>query len=349
MHYTLGLDTSGNDTVAGVVIDGVQIASDVNTSRLRRLPPTDSQFQESRHDPLQYISHVIDQALSDAGIRPEQLNAIAVTQGPGLGSSLDCGVNAAKALSLMYDKPLIGVHHTEAHIYACRLVQPFREISFPALVVLISSGATTLLKMTDYGSYELFAETTDDTIGETIEKIGRVLGFQYPAGPQIEESAARGNGIAYNFLRHLRLQDDTLSFNGIKAAVLNEITVPTLGEAGRVSHPGGKRQLRSDISIHDVAASLQTSLTDVLLRQLKKALQQNPVKEVLVVGGVAANHYLRQQINRELKVPVRYPPLHLCMNNGPMVAAVGYARLQRGQASPLEIEPVSLWPINQPL
>jgi N6-L-threonylcarbamoyladenine synthase len=246
---------------------------------------------------------------------------------------------------LRYDKQLVGIHHLEAHIYACKLVQPFRELNFPALAVVISSGATTFLRMTDYGAYELIAETTDDTIGETIEKVGRVLGFRYPAGPQIEESAARGNGIAYNFLRHLRQQENTLSFNGIKAAVLSEVTVAPVGTTVRVSHPGGKRQLRSDISIHDVAASLQSSLVEVLLRQLKAILEQNKVNEVLVVGGVAANHYLRQQINREIKLPVRYPPLHLCMNNGAMVAIAGYDRLQRRQVTSLDIEPLPLWPI----
>ncbi len=346
MHYTLGIDTSGNDTVAGVVIDGIQIASEVNTSRLKRLPPTDSQFQESRHDPLQYISYVVDQALADAGISPDQISAVAVTQGPGLGSSLDIGLNYAKALSLIHNKPLIGVHHTEAHIYACKLVQPFRELHFPALAVIISSATTTFLKMTDYNRYKVIAETTDDTIGETIEKIGRVLGFQYPAGPKIEESAVRGNGIAYNFLRQLRLQNDVLSFNGIKAAVLNEITVAPVGTAGRISHPGGKRQLKSDISIHDTAASLQTSLVDILIRRLKEALHQSEAQEVLVVGGVAANHYLRQQINREVKVPVRYPPLNLCMNNGAMVAAAGYVRLQSGDAHLMNVEAKPLWPIS---
>lgn len=346
MHYTLGIDTSGNDTVAGVVIDGVQIASEVNTSRLKRLPPTDSQFQESRHDPLQYITYVADQAISDAGISPAQLSAIAVTQGPGLGTSLDIGLNYAKAISLIHNKPMVSVHHAEAHIYACKLVQPFREIQFPALAVIISSATTSFLKMTDYNQYEVIAETADDTIGETIEKIGRVLGFRYPAGPKIEESAARGNGIAYSFLRQIRQQNDVLSFNGIKAAVLNEITVAPVGATGRMSHPGGKRQLKSDISIHDIAASLQTSLVDVLLRQLKVALRQSEANEVLVVGGVAANHYLRQQINRELKVPVRYPPLHLCMNNGAMVAAAGYARLQSGESTMQNIESRSLWPIT---
>jgi N6-L-threonylcarbamoyladenine synthase len=346
MHYTLGIDTSGNDTVAGVVIDGFQIASEVNTSRLKHLPPVDSQFQELRHDPIQYLSLVVDQALGDAGIRPEQLNAVAVTQGPGLSGSLDAGLNFAKAISLLHDKPLVGVHHLEAHIYACRLVQPFKEIVFPALAIVVSGAATSFVRMLDYGSYETLAETTDDTFGEVMEKLGRVLGFRYPAGPSIEESAARGNGIAYNFLRQLRQQEHSLSFNGIKAAALQEITVPTIGDANRVNHPGGKRQLRSDISIHDVAASLQSSLVEVLLRQVKVILQQGQFHEILVVGGVAANHYLRQQVNRELQLPVRYPPLHLCMNNGAMVAAAGYARLRQEQSPALDLEARPLWPIS---
>jgi len=349
MHYTLGIDTSSGDTLAGVVIDGKTIASDINTARLKNLSKTKpNQFQEFSHDHLAHIGAVVEQAVLDAGISYDQLDAICVTRGPGLGSTLEVGMNFAKGLALGIDKPLIGVHHLEGHIYSLRLAQPFREIAFPALVLVASGAATEFILMGDYGQYEHIGGTMDDTAGETIEKIGKVLGFAYPAGPLLEQAANVGNAAAFNFPRTARGDDPTISFNGLKLAVLSEITVSSTysgGSPSRKQAAGVKRQLRTDVSINDVSASLQLALCEILAKRTVQTAQKLGVREILVVGGVAANQQLRQTMNKQSSLPLRFPPLHLCANNGAMIAAVGHVYLETGQHDTLEIGPLTLWPL----
>lgn len=348
MRYTLGIDTSSSDTLAGVVIDGKTIASDINTSRLKHPAKTKvSEFQDLSHDHLSYIGLVVEQAVLDAGITYDQLDAVCVTRGPGLASALETGLNFAKGLALGIGKPLIGVHHLEGHIYSPRLAQPFKDIEFPALVLIASGGATEFILMRGYGQYESIGGTVDDTVGETIEKIGKVLGFNYPAGPLMEQAAHVGNAVAYNFPRTVRGDEPQLSFNGLKLAVLSEITVASTGAAPKKPAAGAKRQLRADVSVNDVSASLQTAICELLSKRTAQIAQKTAVKEVLVVGGVAANQQLRQILTKQSPVPVRFPPIHLCTNNGVMIAAAGYAYLENGQSDSLDIGALTLWPLAE--
>lgn len=348
MRYILGIDTSGSDTLAGVVIDGKTIASDINTTRLKKRPKARPvQFQEFNHDQLAYIHSVVEQAVLDAGISYDQLDAIAVTAGPGLSSALEVGINFAKGLALSTEKPLIGVNHNEGHIYALRLAQPFREIEFPALALIVSGTATEILLMTDYGAYQRLGGTVDDTAGETIEKIGKILGFAYPAGPLIEQSANLGNGAAYAFSRSTRGESVDLSFNAIKLAVLNEITVAsTAPNAGRSAGANPKRQLKADVSVNDVAASFQTAMFELLSKRISQMAQKNNVREILIVGGVAANQQLRQIVTKQTSLPVRFPPLHLCVNNGAMIAAAGFDYLEARQTADISLSAQPLWPLE---
>jgi N6-L-threonylcarbamoyladenine synthase len=346
MRYTLGIDTSSGDTLAGVVIDGKTVASDVNTLRLSDIPARKmSEFQDIHHDHLGHISAVVEQAVLDAGITYDRLDAICVTRGPGLGSALEVGINFAKGLALSTGKPLIGIHHLEGHIYALRLAQPFREIDFPALTLIVSGADTEYVLMSDYGQYEHLGGTVDDTVGETIEKIGKVLGFAYPAGPLIEQAAHLGNAAAYNFPRSVRGDEASLSFNQLKLAVLNEITVAPAGTPARKPATGIKRQLRSDISVNDAAASLQNAICEVLTKKTVQLAAKTGAREILVVGGVAANQHLRQTLSKASNLPVRFPPLHLCVNNGAMIAAAGFAYLEAGITAPFDLDALTLWPL----
>jgi N6-L-threonylcarbamoyladenine synthase len=349
MRYILGIDTSSGDTLAGVVIDGKTIASDVNTSRLKKPIKTKaSDFQDFSHDHLASIGLVVEQAVLDAGITYDQLDAVCVTRGPGLASSLETGMNFAKGLALGINKPLIGVHHLEGHIYSIRLAQPFREIEFPALVLIASGAATELVLMRGYGQYEHVGGTLDDTAGETIEKIGKVLNFTYPAGPLMEQAAHMGNAAAYNFPRTVRGDEPTFSFNALKLAVLNEITVGTTG-ANQTRKPsaGAKRQLRADLSVNDVSASLQTAICELLSKRTLQIAQNLGVKEIVVVGGVAANQQLRQMMTKPSSIPVRFPPVHLCANNGAMIAAAGHDHFEAGKIDPFDMGVFTLWPLAE--
>jgi len=347
MRYVLGIDTSSGDTLAGVVIDGKTIAADMNTVRLKHSPKSKSdQFHDFSHDHLAYIGAVVEQTVLDAGISYDQLDAIAVTRGPGLGSALETGLNFAKGLALGMGKPLIAVHHLEGHIYSLRLAQPFKEIEFPALVLIASGGATEIVLMRGYGHYEHVGGTVDDTAGETIEKTGKVLGFAYPAGPLMEQAAQNGNATAYHFPRTVRGDEPTISFNGLKLAVLSEITVASTisgSTPSRKPAAGVKRQLRADVSVNDVSASLQTAICEILTKRTVQTAQKLGVREILVVGGVAANQQLRQTMSKGSSLPVRFPPVHLSANNGAMIAAVGYAYLEAGKQDSFDIGTETLW------
>jgi N6-L-threonylcarbamoyladenine synthase len=325
------------------------IASDMNTSRLKNsAKKKPDQFHDFSHDHLAYISSVVEQAVLDAGISYDQLDAIAVTRGPGLGSALEAGINFAKGLALGMNKPLIGIHHLEGHIYSLRLAQPFKEIEFPALILIASGAATELILMRGYGEYDHIGGTVDDTAGETIEKTGKVLGFAFPAGPLMEQAAYNGNATAYNFPRAVRGDEPSISFNGLKLAVLSEITVAstnTSGTASRKPAAGVKRQLRADVSVNDVSASLQAAICDILTKRTVQTAQKLGVREILVVGGVAANQQLRQTLTKQSSLPVRFPPAHLCINNGAMIAAAGFAHLESGKSDSFDIGAITLWPL----
>lgn len=349
MRYVLGIDTSSGDTLAGVVIDGKMIASDMNTARLKTAAKKKSdQFHDFSHDHLAFIGAVVEQAVLDAGITYDQLDAVAVTRGPGLGSALESGINFAKGLALGINKPLIGIHHLEGHIYSLRMAQPFKEIEFPALVLVASGAATELILMRGYGQYDHIGGTVDDTAGETIEKTGKVLGFAYPAGPLMEQAAYNGNATAYNFPRTVRGDEPNISFNGLKLAVLSEITVASTNSSNTTARKpaaGVKRQLRADVSVNDVSASLQAAICEILTKRTIQTAQKLGVREILVVGGVASNQQLRQILSKQSTLPVRFPPVHLCVNNGAMIAAAGYAYLEAGKSDSFDIEAITLWPL----
>ncbi|GAB4074113.1 tRNA (adenosine(37)-N6)-threonylcarbamoyltransferase complex transferase subunit TsaD [Barrientosiimonas marina] len=318
--YILGIETSCDETAAAIVKNGREIVSNAVASQIDSHKRFGGVVPEiaSRHH-VEQITLVLEEAFNEAGMTWEQIDAIAVTEGPGLVGALLVGVNAAKALAFAKQKPLIGVHHIAGHIYANRFEQ---EFAFPLLALIVSGGHTELVLMHEHGSYELIGETRDDAAGEAYDKVARMLNLPYPGGPQIDRLAAEGC-VSIDFPRAW-LKDGSLdfSFSGVKSSVINTIHNAT--------------QRGETLKHADIAASFQASVVDVLTTKTWKAAQAYNVKQVLVAGGVSANQGLRQSLQNQFSnsgIPLLIPPLKLCTDNAAMIAAAGFVNYQQGKRS----------------
>ncbi len=351
MTILLGIETSCDETAAAVVQDGRVVLSNVIASQIDLHAQYGGVFPEvASRAHAEAIGVVVEQAMREANTRYDQLTAIAVTRGPGLVGSLMVGVNFAKGLSLATEKPLLPINHLEGHVYSLCLVQPYHEPSFPILVLIVSGGHTELLLMEAHGSYQRLGGTLDDAAGEAFDKVGRMLNLPYPGGPNIERVAKAGNAAAYNFPR-VKLSDDSLdfSFSGLKTAVMREVTVQinSKHEAQQEKGARNKLQLRKDISVADAAASFQCALVETLVHKTVRAAKLHNVNEIWMAGGVSANTLLRDKMRSLSELPVRYPPLTLCTDNGAMIAAAAHYRLQAGMQGSLDFDVVPMWNLSK--
>lgn len=349
MTHILGIESSCDETAAAVVIDGKTIASNVVASQIDLHAEYGGVFPEvASRAHVEAIGTVVDSAMHDAGIDYDKLDAIAVTRGPGLVGSLLVGVNFAKGLALATGKPLLGINHLEGHVYSLWLTQPFKEADFPVLVLIVSGGHTELLLMTAHGKYQRLGGTIDDAAGEAFDKVGRILDLPFPGGPHIEQSALVGNPTAFNFPRAKRDQTLDFSFSGLKTAVMREVTVQPSGEARSRRKRGDEKraQLRSDVSVNDAAASFQLAVVEILVEKTARAAKEHGAKEILLAGGVSANQLLRQMMKKETDLPVRYPPLNLCTDNGAMIAAAAHYRMQNGLQGELDMDVFPMWALT---
>jgi N6-L-threonylcarbamoyladenine synthase len=347
MTTILGIESSCDETAAAVVVDGQTILSNVIATQIDLHARYGGVFPElASRAHVEAISAVVDQAIADAGVPFDKLDAIAVTRGPGLVGSLLVGVNYAKGLALATGKPLLGINHLEGHVYSLWLSEPRREIRFPVLVLIVSGGHTELLLMTDHGQYARLGGTLDDAAGEAFDKVGRMLGLPFPGGPNIERAAQMGNATAYKFPRSKRDDSYDFSFSGLKTAVMREVTVPQSTEGGKKRGPEKNPKVRSDVSVNDVAASFQDALVSALVDKTVRAAEEYKVSEIFLAGGVSANSALRQRLRAESSLPVRYPPLNLCTDNGAMIAAAGYFRYEAGLRSDLDLDVQPMWPLT---
>lgn len=349
MTHILGIESSCDETAAAVVVDGKMMLSNVIASQIDIHAAFGGVYPElASRAHVEAIGSVVEQAMQEAGITYDQLDAIAVTRGPGLVGSLLVGVNYAKGLALMSGKPLLGINHLEGHVYSLWLTQPFKPVVFPVLVMIVSGGHTELLLMKDHGVYEHLGGTIDDAAGEAFDKVGRLLDLPFPGGPHIEQAAQMGNGAAYDFPRAKRDETYDFSFSGIKTAVMREVTVqPSANSRNKRQRGDEKRaQLRSDVSVNDVAASFQHAVTDILVEKAARAAEAFGVTEIFIAGGVSANQMLRAKMRRQTNLPVRYPPLSLCTDNAAMIAAAAHYRYQNGLRSALDFDVLPMWPLN---
>jgi len=308
-----------------VVSEGRRILSNVVASQVEIHARYGGVFPElASRQHIRDILPVIEEALSQAKMELGQLDGIAVTIGPGLAGSLVVGVNAAKGLALALNLPLIGINHLEAHIYT--IWTQGAEVEFPLLCLIASGGHTNLVLMTDHGQYEPLGQTLDDAAGEAFDKVARLLGLGYPGGPAIQEKAKEGDPKAFDLPRAWLPGTYNFSFSGLKTAVL--YLVRRLEEEGK------------ELPLADLAASFQAAVVDVLVEKTRLAAQEHGVKQVLLVGGVAANTLLRQEMRERVEVPVLYPPPELCTDNAVGVASAGWFRLEVGERSGLDLDVV---------
>ncbi|USK75327.1 tRNA (adenosine(37)-N6)-threonylcarbamoyltransferase complex transferase subunit TsaD [Peribacillus frigoritolerans] len=319
----LGIETSCDETAAAVIKNGTEILSNVVASQIESHKRFGGVVPEiaSRHH-VEQITIVLEEALLQAGVTYEDLDAIAVTEGPGLVGALLIGVNAAKAVAFAHGIPIVGTHHIAGHIYANRLIQ---EIEYPALSLVVSGGHTELVLLEEPGSFKVIGETRDDAAGEAYDKVARTLGLPYPGGPHIDRLAHEGSP-SLKLPRAWLDGSYDFSFSGLKSAVIN-----TLHNA---------EQRGEKIEPKDLAASFQASVIEVLVMKAVKAAKEYNVKQVLLAGGVAANKGLREALTeafKDLPMDISIPPLYLCTDNGAMIGAAGSVMFEKGKRSGLDL------------
>jgi N6-L-threonylcarbamoyladenine synthase len=326
----LAIESSCDETAASVVEDGVKILSNKISSQVEIHARYGGVVPEvaSRQHMLSVIP-IIGQAMSEAGVGWKDLEAVAVTKGPGLAGSLLVGVNAAKSIALAQKLPLVGVNHLEGHIYANWLTG--NQICFPVICLIVSGGHSDLVLMKGHGEYSLLGRTRDDAAGEAFDKVARILDLGYPGGPLIQKAAESGSATIK--LPHAWLEGtNDFSFSGIKTALLR------LVEGGKVSlDDNPKNGLPSKC---DAAASFQKAVVDVLVSKTISLAKEQGVRQILVSGGVAANKVLRQQLMANSPIPVLIPPIILCTDNAAMIGACAYYRHRAGKIDSLDLDAV---------
>jgi N6-L-threonylcarbamoyladenine synthase len=319
----LAIETSCDETSAAIVADGRRILSNVIASQVdihARYGGVVPEVASRQH--LLSILPVTDEALKKAGLGWPQVDAVAVTHGPGLAGSLLVGVNAAKGIAAGRGLPLTGVNHLEGHIYANWLGEG-PQPEFPALCLIVSGGHSDLVMMEGHGQYRRVGRTRDDAAGEAFDKSARIMGVGYPGGPAIEKAARDGRNIIPLTRAWLKGTDD-FSFSGIKTAVLHLVEA----QRGRPTPQW----------IADLSCSFQEAVIEMLVSKTMEAAIRLQARNILVAGGVASNRVLAARLKEEAPVPILIPPPILCTDNAAMIASCGYFQLRAGRCSGLELD-----------
>lgn len=333
----LAIETSCDETACAILENGRVLLSSVVASQMDIHARYGGVFPEvaSRQHVLS-IMPVVQSALAKAHLTMQDIDAIAVTQGPGLAGSLVVGMNMAKGMALALDKPLVGVNHLEGHVYSAWVYEAGDTVppepQFPLMALLVSGGHTELNLMTDHLTYQRLGSTLDDAAGEAFDKVARLLELPYPGGPSVQKAAEEGDPARFNFPRAWLDGTWNFSFSGVKTSVLYEVQE--------------LKKRSNGIPVHDLAASFQQAVIDVLFKKTMNAAREFGAKEILVAGGVSANRPLRQTFKSQDEFPVRIPPFSLCTDNAAMIAAAGYYRYALGHVSGLEIDAQPTWALS---
>lgn len=321
--YILGIESSCDETSVSIVKNGtVEIATvilsqiDIHTNFGGVVP----EIASRNH--VKNITMVIEECLAKANMKMEEVDAIAVTYGPGLIGSLLVGLEAAKTLAFVYNKPLIPVHHITGHIYANNLIKP---LEFPLISLVISGGHTELVYMDKHLSFKKLGGTLDDAVGECYDKVARVMDIPYPGGPLVDKLAHEGK---HNYKLPIPLDDGSynFSFSGLKSAVINLVH--------------NEKQRDKQIIKEDLACSFQDVVIETLSKKTMQALQDYNVKNLIVAGGVAANKGIRKRLKElceQQNINLSFPDMKYCTDNAAMIASVGYYLFKEGKISNLEL------------
>lgn len=339
-HITvLGIETSCDETAAAVVTDGREVRSSVVASQTRLHQKYGGVVPEiASRAHIENIYPVITEAMNQAGVGKDDIDAVAIANQPGLAIALIVGVTAAKALSFMWGKPLVAINHLHAHLQSAMLSA--EQIDLPAVALVVSGGHTSLYDCESPLELTLLGSTIDDAAGEAFDKVATILKLPYPGGPSIEKLAHKGNAKAVHFPRSMLGRDSLdFSFSGLKTAVLYHCRGQDMKGADRTDE-------MSEQEIADVAASFQAAVIDVLVKKTRRAADRIGAKTVLLGGGVAANGTLREVL--ETMCHRRKPPLRLlvapkqyCTDNAVMVASLAYHKIRAGRLADLTLEPSS--------
>lgn len=308
----LATETSCDETACAIVKNGREVLANVIATQI----PTHKQYggvvpEVAAREHLESINMVIDEALEQANIKPEDVTAFAATIGPGLVGSLLVGLNAAKSLSLVFDKPFIGVNHLNAHVCANYLNTDLKP---PFICLLVSGGHTQLIKVNSYLEQEILGETLDDAIGEAYDKVARLMGLPYPGGPNLDKIAQIGDKKRF-LLPKPRVGEFDFSFSGLKTAMLNLVRELKNNEYKDKELPN-----------NDIAASFQETVSSIMLKKTLKAAEKYGIKQIALAGGVAANSELRRKFFEQEKqgYKVFAPPMVFCTDNASMIASSAY-------------------------
>ncbi len=327
----LGIETSCDETAAAIVEDGERLLSNVISSQIDIHAKYGGVVPEiAARSHMEVINPVINQALTDADLTWDDIDAIAVTYAPGLIGSLLIGTLAARTLALIKNKPLYPVHHVEAHVYANFITEspndallfPSKQPEFPLLALIVSGGHTQLVLFRDHGNYELIGRTQDDAVGEAFDKVAKIIGLPYPGGPSIAKAAELGDPKKYKLPKARLASSYDFSFSGLKTAVLRavqrevgvDITFPSFELAARLN----------DQQRNDFAASFQHIAIETLVDTTERVFHDFSPRSVVIAGGVAANQLLRQELSKRLPPQIEYAPMSVCTDNAAMIATLGY-------------------------
>lgn len=321
--YILSIETSCDETSIAIVKNGVEVTALTILSQM----DTHAEFggvvpEIASRMHTENITMVLEETLNKANMKVSDVDAIAVTYAPGLLGSLLVGIEFAKVLSYVYDKPLIKVNHLIGHIYANKIGD---NLKFPCLALIISGGHTELIKMTGDYEFEMLGKTQDDAIGEAFDKVARVIGLKYPGGPNIEKLALNGKN---SYKLPIPVNDDTynFSYSGLKSSVINLVN--------------NERQRGNEIKKEDLACSFQTVAVDELVRKLELALKNTNIKNVIIAGGVSANKYLRAEIKKiceKYDATLDLPEFIYCTDNAAMIGAAAYPLYLKNEFADLDL------------
>ncbi|MCI8568060.1 MAG: tRNA (adenosine(37)-N6)-threonylcarbamoyltransferase complex transferase subunit TsaD [Bacilli bacterium] len=321
--YILGIESSCDETSCSIVKNGCEEIATVISSQIAIHSSFGGVVPEiASREHVKNITFVIEECLTKANMTMQNITAIAVTYGPGLIGSLLVGLEAAKTLSFIYNKPLVPVHHHAGHIYANSLV---KKMSFPLIALVVSGGHTELIYMKEDYSFEKLGGTLDDAVGECYDKVARVIGIKYPGGPVIDKLAITGKPT-YHLPTPLNDDSYNFSFSGLKSAVIN------------LAHK--EKQKGVELNKEDLAASFQSVVVEAITKKTLKALKDYKVNNFIIAGGVAANKVLRNRLKElciENDIDFTFPEMKYCTDNGAMIAAAGYFAYKKGRIATLDL------------
>ena len=333
----LAIETSCDETACAILENGRALLSSTVASQMDIHARYGGVFPEvaSRQHVLSIIP-VVEQTLDQSNLTLKDIDAVAVTRGPGLAGSLVVGMNMAKGIALGMNLPIIGVNHLEGHIYSSWIYNAGESVpaepQFPLMALLVSGGHTELNLMTDHLTYTRLGSTLDDAAGEAFDKVARLLGLPYPGGPSVQRAAENGDPTRFKFPRARLDNPYDFSFSGLKTAVLYEVR--DLKKKG------------ATLPVEDLAASFQSAVVDVLFNKTIHAARDHHAKAILVAGGVSANRALREAFQSQTEFKVHIPPFSLCTDNAAMIAAAGYYRYALGHVSDMGMDVQPTWPLS---